>query len=436
MKTNTKLDTAIQKFKDFILSIDLSGTPGQDISSGIVFTTEDGGIVLNKNEFVQYDLCNELIHEAMPNPDLISKKALERLTQKAIISSIDPENKHADKTREQRIDVALNILKSTLLSDLTKFNIYYPIENLELDVHSITIGNVTFCIFDNPQLQNFYSSISESLPEEQKLMRKSLFDDLQKNSIFNHPVALISVEALDFEAAKIIARDHLQKTLDVIHFFVDLVFGKDVFVFLPGDYNKTAITIPAIIDSGKGGSVISNERSHPLFPLNLNSFVERCKNRNLGLSKASELLKKDRKNKLEERLFAAIRWSGRATIEFQREESFLLYAIALETIVLCDNDKDELNYRLRIRVAHLIGREPDLGEVPESRKDISGRVKKLYDIRSQIVHTGNYSVTDAELYEIRQMAKLSILHILNLNPFINMQNADELRDWFDREILK
>ncbi len=435
MKTNSKLDAAIEKFKDIILSIDLSGTPGQDLTSGFFFSTEDGGIIFNKEEVEQYNLSIQTIREALPNKDLLSKKALEKMIQRTIILSLDPENKNTEKTHEKRTDIALMELKRALCSKPRKFTIYYPVENLEIARSPISIGNVSFCIFDKNELQKFYSTISENLVDEQKLIRKRIFDDLQNDAMFNRPVALIIVDALDFEAAKVIAHDELQKTLDVINFFVDLVFGKDVFVFIPGDYNKTLVTVPVIVDDDNDGFAIMSESSRPLIPLNLNIFVEKCRKRNLGLLRAGELLK-TRKNKFEERLFASIRWAGRATIEFQKEEAFLLYTIALETIILCDNDRDELNYRLTIRLAHLIGKEPDEGGEPVLRKEVVRKARDLYGIRSRLVHTGNYSVTDADLYEIRQMAKLSILHILNLNPFINMQNADELRDWFDNEILK
>jgi hypothetical protein len=365
----------------------------------------------------------------------LSKKALEKTIQRTIILSLDPENKNTEKTREKRTDVALMELKSALCSEPRKFTIYYPVENLEIARSPISIGNVSFCIFDKNELQKFYSTISENLPDEQKLIRKRIFDDLQNDAMFNRPVALIIVEALDYEAAKVIAHDELQKTLDVLNFFVDLVFGKGVFVFLPGDYNKTKITVPVIVDSENNGFAIMYESSRPFIPLKLTMLIEKCQQRNLGLLRAGELLK-TRKNKFEERLFAAIRWAGRATIEFQKEEAFLLYAIALETIILCDNDRDELNYRLTIRLAHLIGKEPDEGEEPVVRKEVVRKASNLYGIRSKIVHTGNYSVTDAELYEIRQMTKLSILHILNLDPFISMQKANELREWFNNEILK
>ncbi|MFZ0533234.1 MAG: hypothetical protein WAM09_08640 [Anaerolineales bacterium] len=430
-----EIDKTINILKQFILSIDLSGTPGQDLSSGFFFSTEDGGIILNREEVDQYEQCLQGIREALPNKELLSKKALEKMLQRAIILSLDPENKNTIKTRGKRTAKALMELKSDLLSAPRKFNIYYPVENLEIDNSPLIIGNVTFCIFDKKELRKFYSTISDSLQEKEKSIRMSLFDDLQNDALFNRPVAFINVEAVDSDAAKVIAHDELQKTLDVINFFVDLVFGKGVFVYIPGNCNKTLITVPMIIDGEKGGFAIMNERSQPLFPLNLNQFVEKCRQRNLGLIRAGELLKST-KNKFEERLFAAISWAGRATIEIQKEQAFLLYAIALETIILCDNDRDELNYRLTLRLAHLIGKEPNEGEEPILRKKVVKKAKDLYIARSQIVHTGNYHVTDAELYEIRQMTKLSILHILNLDPFISIQNTDELREWFDNEILK
>ena len=55
--------------------------------------------------------------------------------------------------------------------------------------------------------------------------------------------------------------------------------------------------------------------------------------------------------------------------------------------MLSDNEKDELQYRLALRVAHL------LGDDAEARKTIVDQVKDLYKIRSQIVHSGKFRVT-------------------------------------------
>ena len=58
-----------------------------------------------------------------------------------------------------------------------------------------------------------------------------------------------------------------------------------------------------------------------------------------------------------DQVISSLQWADRATVERRREQAFLLYAIALESLVLADEDKQELKYRLRVPVAHLLGED-------------------------------------------------------------------------------
>jgi hypothetical protein len=88
-------------------------------------------------------------------------------------------------------------------------------------------------------------------------------------------------------------------------------------------------------------------------------------------------------------LLTAAQWIGRATVERRREEAFLLYAIALETMLL-PTQAQELGYRLRLRAAHV------LGKTVAARKRIAADLAALYTVRSKIVHAGWYQVTDED----------------------------------------
>lgn len=82
-----------------------------------------------------------------------------------------------------------------------------------------------------------------------------------------------------------------------------------------------------------------------------------------GWERASQILAKEKRTEMEDRILAAMRWAGRATVTEMRdkdkkgtflvaEQAFLLYAIALESLLL---KKDtELSYRLSLRGAHLL----------------------------------------------------------------------------------
>jgi hypothetical protein len=171
---------------------------------------------------------------------------------------------------------------------------------------------------------------------------------------------------------------------------------------LPGDAESTVITIPVLGEADKPSFFLQDRPGGPLGELSLKRLIEVDAKHDLGFTPISNLLAKDRKrlSGMEKRLLSSVQWSGRATIDVRKEEAFLLYAIALESIVLAEVDKDELIYRLRTRIAHL------LGSTLKERLNISKEVGRLYGIRSSIVPNGTYEVLDQDVSLMRNIAKI------------------------------
>jgi hypothetical protein len=86
----------------------------------------------------------------------------------------------------------------------------------------------------------------------------------------------------------------------------------------------------------------------------------------------------------QEHLRVALDRFNRAKSRSRPVDSAIELGIALESLFLNDmtGDRGELNFRLRTRVARLLQSEL------EARRDVSGLVGYLYEIRSQAVHTG------------------------------------------------
>jgi Apea-like HEPN len=132
---------------------------------------------------------------------------------------------------------------------------------------------------------------------------------------------------------------------------------------------------------------------------------------------------------IDELYLSAIQWAGRATVEPRREEAFLLFAIALESLILPTSDPMELTYRLRIRTAHL------LGATARERERISEETGKLYGIRSNIVHNGYYQITEVELARIKRKTKQAIFALLSSRTAQGCKDKKELNKWFENKIL-
>ena len=108
---------------------------------------------------------------------------------------------------------------------------------------------------------------------------------------------------------------------------------------------------------------------------------------------------------------------------------FLLHAISLETLLLGRKERSELGYRLRSRAAHLLSKSI------EKRESISSDLKRLYETRSKIVHTGSESITDAQLHLVRSYAIRAIMTCVMMPEIRKMPTEDALEKWFERKIL-
>jgi hypothetical protein len=106
-----------------------------------------------------------------------------------------------------------------------------------------------------------------------------------------------------------------------------------------------------------------------------------------------------------ETLLAAAERAGRASLEREREQQFLLQAISLETAVL-PVQGSELTHRLAVRVARLLAKKP------ERRAWIQEEVERLYNVRSAIVHSGSYEVAEEDLRLLKEIAARTLLTLL------------------------
>lgn len=427
--SKAKLTAALNQVSKFIKSLDVV----DEISSGtkyeLVFSLADEGtLALSGDEAAHYRECLKILIDTVGD-EIISQKAIEALYQKAILTVLDIQEKRRDKPFDSRLESALDELKNSLTATPSTFNVYYPVYGLSLEGLPIQVGHVQFCKFDDVHVEIFLKFLNEYEGDENEKRKRITFgDSIKQADIIGKPVGLIDVNAIDIEAAKILAVKELSLTLDVINFFSDLIPYQKGHIFLPGDNETHIINIPIISKGEKPYFSFGYKVVGPLMPFSFQQLLETNKKRKLGFLKIANLLTKKR-NGLENRIISAIQWAGKATVEGRKEESFLLYAISLESLVLLENDKVELAYRLRTRVAHLLGKNY------ESRQKISNKVRELYEIRSKIVHSGYYQVTDADLSLIRSYSKSCILHILNDRPFSSMKNVDSLVQWFNKKVL-
>jgi hypothetical protein len=121
--------------------------------------------------------------------------------------------------------------------------------------------------------------------------------------------------------------------------------------------------------------------------------------------------------------------AGTACVEPKPQLAFLLFAIALESVVLGDQVKTEITYQLSTRVAHL------LALTVEAKRSIVKQVNGLYKLRSEIVHSGKNEISEADLYTIREICLRSLSTLATSLDFAGMKCVEELDQWLDDRML-
>ena len=385
-----------------------------------------GSLHLDFEESTRYHKClDNLIRATVKNDDL-SRRSVEISLQEAILKVICTDV--TSISIDVRIRKVLDELRKQLTRKSITYSCYIPVHGLKIEELPSSIGLIEFAVFDDFHADRFRSAISKhTVQEEVKLkgFEKYINTDL-KDKVFG----IICVEAKDYKAAQIIAQKNLRIILDILNYFSDMVPNHpSAWIYLPGDLKPYPFQSLILNMDDEASYNFPNTRIPPFMELDISRINEADTKLSIGFANINNLLKKKNRNKFEQTLITAIQWAGRAVVTKRREESFLLYAIALESIILADNPDIELSYRLRIRIAHLLVEDLD------SRKEIYKTVRDLYNLRSKLVHDGKYEITELEHKSIRAIARGCLSRICQDPIFQVMVSPQDLAAWFDKQVL-
>jgi len=116
-------------------------------------------------------------------------------------------------------------------------------------------------------------------------------------------------------------------------------------------------------------------------------------------------------------------WVGQSYGDRARPSSFLKAAIALETLftpqesaIITPSILSSLSESLAMLLADL----------PDERLEVERQVKKLYEKRSSIAHSGSANVDPLEVHSIQAIARAAILKIFTYEELNQLQSTKEL----------
>jgi hypothetical protein len=453
MQTND----AIKGFTGFLKRLRFTGEE-HDLSDG--FTTlidsQLGGLMLTGSEWNEYVKCIDDMVESVSKQESFSRRGVERLLKTAILKAADGE-KVLEQIPEERIRRAVDWLRDAMRAKPKTYLVYLPVVGLDAANLPLKAGKVTFLPGDGRTVASVkrpISTIIATLKNEEASrakFRNHISDDIN-NSFRNNVIAELEILAGDDDNAEEKAVRECRRTIDAVNFFSDILVprGRKACLSLLGEGNQTVhlarererVKLMVMLrekgeeDKGsiryKGRKIAAFQcptyARGPLVGLTLPR-PDSAPAIDSGFARVLELLGKGVRTSLDERVLAAFQWAGRATVDIRREEAFLLYMIALESLVLGSRSKSEVTFQLRIKTGHLIK------SGSEGRKSLLRRLGVLYDIRSKIVHSGSFQVTDSELREARYYSKQAVLTVADNEPFKSMQSEQEFDEWLEDRLL-
>jgi hypothetical protein len=237
-------------------------------------------------------------------------------------------------------------------------------------------------------------------------------------------VGVVTVKAQDFAAAQVMAARRVEWAVDLVNCFADLIPYNYGWMYLAGEAGKARQVTPMI--NAKGDFVLPGKHLLPFGQFSWRN-LERATSLKKTFDQLHVLASTAHRKSLGAAVVTSAAWCGRGTVERRRNQAFLLFAIALETLLLAGNDREEISYRFRVRGAHLLSADGN-------QRQLADELKHLYNVRSKIAHAGSYDVRDDDLSRIRTLAKKAVFQVLD-RPDLHGLKEDAIGRWLDSQVL-
>jgi len=132
-------------------------------------------------------------------------------------------------------------------------------------------------------------------------------------------------------------------------------------------------------------------------------------------------------NDLEKHIVRCAEWTGQAIAEPNEAAALVKAAIALE-VLFSGNEKGVITPSIMAQIAESSAFL--LGADSTSSMEIEREVKRLYGVRSSVVHSGKDAVDPKDLNAFLRICRNVILRLLSEEDFKQMESASRLAEYF------
>lgn len=446
------LNKGLQKTRELLTELQKFNFGTEGVHRHHTISDDSRHLSLTKEQAQDAQECLELLQKGLPDADGWTESDVEDLLEIAVLDAV----LGATTAPQQRLKDAVATLGEELSRPLALWEVHQTVEGLNPRGLPVKFGKARFywgdekiCHAMKSASKHVFRSSPDS-PDSKKMITKYLAEQVEKE-VTGKSFCSVVVAARSQDSAFARALREISLSIDVVNLFADVIMltSNGGRLYLPGEAIHDRLSMMLQLEAGAikhRHGISQNSPRIGTSPYLAGPFSRFSMSKEAivalkpyGWERASQILAKSERTEMEDRILAAMRWAGRATVTEMRdkdkkgtylvaEQAFLLYAIALESLLL---KKDtELSYRLSLRGAHL------LASTSTYKREVQKELLALYGVRSQIVHSGSSSVTPDQLERLRSHAKNAIFIVLTHRNFRGMQTEKEFLEWFDSRLLR
>lgn len=363
------------------------------------------------------EAMNGFVYECLKDRQFATQIGAEPIakTLRAVLQELWPPASNLDPA-----GIVKGEILQKLREQIRKWSVRIPIANLKLS-EPITIGNVKLVRHQDGTVANATMVVEHPDCEG--------FDRVSEKAAMLTIVAQIAQQGTAWAEVEIQA--HEGKIIDVAKCEVELAISLirafahalrpygfcDVF----GLPYELAGAQTGFISQSSHGITIQNDVRRVSPPFELTAQELNLLKTDFAFDELSRIVgtEWDMLNSMERAVRVAVLWLGRSVIAQTEAEALTLCTIALERLLILDGEETTVE-RFADRLTYL------LSEKVEERKAIHKAGKRLYDVRSKVVHSGFGSVEHSQRQEMESLAILAFKAIGKILKEVKSHEA--LRD--------
>jgi Apea-like HEPN len=397
------------------------GTPTK-FTTPFVWRKGKGTLFLEESDVEAYSSVVARLTEQQRRRGHISKRTLESYVQDVLFTALDFHiDPKSDARFDERLAIAMVELHRRLQQPAADYVCYVPVSSLSPEGLPWTLGTVRLVQMNAARLRRNVAPLGGEPSRRQIATRRALIEDLTSDPSLPRPMVEVTVHAKDVDAAMDAAMSKTREIVNILNFFAPFVPNNPEWAYLAGEAERTVSTAFVVRD----GRLVqaSSSLKGPLGGLSCKR-LKSTSHLRPALRRVHELLRDPDRSQVGERLVTSAVWAGRASVEPVRENAFLQYMIALETLMLPDDPRD-IGSRLRTRVGRF------LGHTVGDREWFHDNIIRLYKTRSDISHEGFLEVSGEDLDRLSAIVRACVFQALVRRGMRRLATSREFARWLD-----